>query len=171
LIHATARAQWRVMSRPVPSEFKYKLPKDAKVAIVAARFNAHIVDVLLVGCAEELRAAGAADSDIVIHRVPGAFELPLAAKWLAESGQFAAVVCLGCVIRGETPHFDFVAGECARGVMEVSLETGVPVVFGVLTTNNEQQSLDRAGGSHSHAGRNAADAALEMIHVREVIRG
>jgi 6,7-dimethyl-8-ribityllumazine synthase len=95
--------------------------------------------------------------------VPGAFELPLAAKALAQTKRFAAVICLGAVIRGDTPHFDFVAGECARGISTVALSENLPVIFGVLTTNTEQQALDRIGGSHGHAGERAAEAAMEMI--------
>src|SRR5262249_32267717 len=100
---------------------------------------------------------------IEVHRVPGAFELPLAAKVLAGTKRFDAIICLGCVIRGDTPHFDFVAGECARGIQNVSLSEKLPVIFGVLTTNTEKQARDRAGGKNGHAGRNAALAAVEMI--------
>ena len=105
-----------------------------------------------------------------MYRVPGAFELPVAAKALAETRTYRAVICLGCVIKGDTPHFDFVAGEAARGIQQVAVDTGVPVIFGVLTTHNEPQALDRAGGSHSHAGRNAAEAALEMVALLERVR-
>ncbi len=102
--------------------------------------------------------------------MPGAFELPVTAKVLADTGRFAAVVCLGAVVRGDTPHFDFVAGEAARGCQAVAVATGVPVIFGVLTTNTEQQAWDRAGGSHGHAGRSAAEAAVEMIGVLAAAR-
>src|SRR4029450_10481031 len=105
------------------------------------------------------------------HRVPGAFELPVAAKVLAETGRFSAVICLGAVIRGDTPHFDYVAGEAARGIQRVALSESLPVIFGVLTTNTLQQALDRTGGPHGHAGERAAEAALEMIAlVRRVAR-
>src|SRR5690606_38954692 len=106
-----------------------------------------------------------------VHRVPGAFEIPTAAKWLAEAGGHAAVICLGCVIRGDTPHFEYVAGNCAGGVMRVSLETGVPVIFGVLTVESEQQAIARTGGGHGHAGIAAADAAAEMVALRQTLRG
>ena len=137
-------------------------PADARFALVAARFNDHLVSQLIDGCRGRLIELGVEESALTLHRVPGAFELPTAAKWLAESGHFAAVVCLGAVVRGDTPHFDFVAGECARGCQSVSLSTGVPVIFGVLTTNTEQQALDRLGGLHGHAGVAAAEAAAEM---------
>jgi 6,7-dimethyl-8-ribityllumazine synthase len=143
---------------------------DARVGIVAARFNAHIVDELVRGCVERLGELGVDESRIETHRVPGAFELPLAAKLMAETKRYRAVVCLGCVIRGDTPHFDYVAGEAARGIMDVSIQMSLPVIFGVLTTNTEQQALDRTGGSHSHAGKNAADAAAQMIALGRAIR-
>lgn len=142
-----------------------------RVGIVAARFNGEIVEELLAGCLGRLKELGAADEQIEIHRVPGAFELPVGAKILAMSGRVGAVICLGCVVRGHTPHFDFVAGQAARGIMDVALETGVPVIFGVLTTETEEQARDRAGGKHSHAGKNAAEAAVEMIGVVGKCRG
>ncbi len=151
------------MSRKAPLQTGLKLPKDARVAIVAARFNGEIVDELLAGCVAQLKKMGATPKQIDVHRVPGAFEIPLAAKVLAASKKVQAVICLGCVIRGDTPHFDFVAGECARGIQIVSITEKIPVIFGVLTTNTEKQAWDRAGGKHSHAGRNAASAAVEMI--------
>jgi 6,7-dimethyl-8-ribityllumazine synthase len=147
------------------------IPKDARVAIVAARFNSEIVDELLLGCLLRLQELGLAKDRVEVHRVPGAFELPVAAKVVATSGRVHAVICLGCVVRGDTPHFDFVAGEAARGIMDVSVETGVPVIFGVLTTNTEEQAKDRAGGKHGDAGKNAAEAAVEMIVVLEKCRG
>ncbi len=137
-----------------------------RVAIAASSWNERIVSELLRGCDGRLRELGAA---VDVVRVPGAYELPTAAKWLAECGQFAAVVCLGCVIRGDTPHFDYVAGECARGLTDVALATGVPTLFGVLTVNTEQQALDRAGGEHGHAGISAADAAAQMVAVRRKV--
>jgi 6,7-dimethyl-8-ribityllumazine synthase len=100
---------------------------------------------------------------ITVQRVPGAFELPLTAKLLAQTKRYSAIICLGAVVRGETPHFDYVAGECARGIADVALSEKLPVIFGVLTTDNEQQAWDRCGGKNGHAGERAADAALEMI--------
>jgi 6,7-dimethyl-8-ribityllumazine synthase len=136
--------------------------------VVASRWNGPIVERLLEGCTRRLQELGAG---FEVHRVPGAFELPTAAKWLAEDDGNAAVICLGCVIRGETPHFEYVAGECARGVMRVSLDSGVPVIFGVLTVETEQQAIARTGEGHGHAGVAAADAAGEMILLRVQIRG
>ena len=151
------------MSTKSPPFIPADIPLDAHVAIVAARFNGEIVELLLEGCVRRLRELGIAAQRVEVHRVPGAFELPVAAKVLARTRRFKAVICLGCVVRGDTPHFDYVAGEAARGIQQVALDEQIPVIFGVLTTNTEQQALDRAGGAHSHAGINAADAAAEMI--------
>ena len=151
------------MSSHVPAPPATSFPPDIRVAVVAARFNAHIVDELLAGCVRRLGEMGLPEERVDVHRVPGAFELPLAAKVLAQTGQFAAVVCLGCVIRGDTPHFDYVAGEAARGIQQVAIDEALPVIFGVLTTNTEEQALARVGGSHGHAGERAAEAAAEMV--------
>ena len=160
------------MSTHVPQPAVTTFPPDLRVAVVAARFNAHVVDVLLSGCLARLRELGLEGDRVEVHRVPGAFELPVAAKVLAQSKQFAAIVCLGCVIRGDTPHFDYVAGECARGVQQVALSESLPVIFGVLTTDTEEQALARSGGSHGHAGTSAANAAAEMVAlVRRVTAG
>src|SRR5437868_5057380 len=151
------------MSTDTPAFAPSDLPPNARVAIVAARFNAGIVDELLAGCLRRLKSLGVPDDRVETHRVPGAFELPVAAKVLAQTRRFHAVICLGCVIRGDTPHFDYVAGEAARGIQQVALSETMPVIFGVLTTNTRQQALDRTGGSQGHAGERAAEAALEMI--------
>jgi len=151
------------VSTKSPAFVAGEVPPDARVAIVAARFNAQIVDVLLEGCVKRLGEMGISGDRVAVHRVPGAFELPVAAKALAQTKRFKAIICLGCVVRGDTPHFDFVAGEAARGIQQVALSENLPIIFGVLTTNTEQQALDRAGGKHSHAGVNAAEAAVEMI--------
>lgn len=153
---------------PAPSEIV--IQPGLRIAVVAARFNAMIVDELLSGCLKRLKELGAAEERVEVFRVPGAFELPVAAKVAADAGRFSAVICLGCVIRGDTPHFDYVAGECARGIQQVSIETSLPIIFGVLTTNTEQQARDRVGGSHGHAGQRAAEAAAEMIAVLGRIR-
>jgi 6,7-dimethyl-8-ribityllumazine synthase len=145
-------------------------PADARIGIVAARFNAEIVDELLAGCQRRLKELGVDASRIATERVPGAFELPLAAQAMARSGRIAAVICLGAVVRGDTPHFDYVAGECARGITRVALDESVPVIFGVLTTNTQQQALDRIGGSHGHAGERAAEAAIEMAALMSRLR-
>ena len=149
-------------SRPSSSHVPM-FPAGSVVAVAAARWNGEIVGKLLAGCEVRLAALGATAA---VFRVPGAYELPTAAKWLAESDRFAAVICLGCVIRGDTYHFEVVAGECARGIMRVSLDTGVPTIFGVLTVDTEEQALARAGGPHGHAGEAAADAAAEMADLR-----
>jgi 6,7-dimethyl-8-ribityllumazine synthase len=153
------------MSTHVPTPPATTFPAGARVAVVAARFNAHIVDELLAGCLRRLGQMGLSDDRIDISRVPGAFELPVAAKVLAQTKRYVAVVCLGCVIRGDTPHFDYVAGECARGIMDVSLSESLPIIFGVLTTNTEEQARARTGGAHGHAGERAAEAAAEMAEL------
>jgi 6,7-dimethyl-8-ribityllumazine synthase len=130
--------------------------------VVAAAFNEVVVGRLVDGALAAFRAHGVSDDDLLVVWVPGAFELPMVARELATSGLHDAVVCLGAVVRGETPHFDFVAGEAARGVAEVSRETGVPVLFGVLTTETMEQALDRAGGEHGNKGWDAAEAAVQM---------
>jgi 6,7-dimethyl-8-ribityllumazine synthase len=135
------------------------------VVIVAARFNDALVDQLIAGARQAWSDHGGGESALLIERVPGAFELPLAAKMFAASGRVHAVVALGCVIRGDTPHFDYVAGECARGLMNAGLSTGVPVVFGVLTTENLAQAEERADVARMNKGRESLEAALEMIQL------
>src|SRR5688572_8954795 len=151
------------MSSKFPGFEPADLPETARVAIVAARFNTDIVDELLTGCMRRLDELGIEGSRVEIHRVPGAFELPVAAKMLARSKRFSSIVCLGCIVRGDTPHFDYVAGEAARGIQQVALEENLPVIFGVLTTDNEEQARQRIGGTHGHYGERAADAAAEMM--------
>jgi 6,7-dimethyl-8-ribityllumazine synthase len=136
--------------------------RGRKVAIVAARFNDFIVASLLKGASAAWLEHGGAAEDLLIARVPGAFELPVAARRLALSGRYDAVVALGCVIRGDTPHFEYVSGECARGLQLASLETGVPVIFGVLTVNTVEQALERAATTGDNKGAEAMAAALEM---------
>jgi 6,7-dimethyl-8-ribityllumazine synthase len=133
-----------------------------RFAIAVSRFNHPVTEKLLDGALAAFRRHGVADDDLEVAWTPGAFELPLAAKRLAESGQFDAVVCLGAVIRGETAHFDHVAGQAAAGIRQVSVETGIPCIFGVLTTDTLQQAVDRAGGAHGNKGFDAATAAIEM---------
>src|SRR4051812_10203182 len=159
------------MSTHAPPFNPAEVHDDAQVAIVAARFNAHIVDELLAGCLRRLNQIGIENDRIFVHHVPGAFELPVTAEALAQSEEYSAIICLGCVIRGDTPHFDYVAGEAARGIQDVALRNCLPVIFGVLTTNTEQQALDRIGGSHGHAGERAAEAAAEMIALMYRVRG
>jgi len=159
------------MSNQPPAFKPADIPPAARIAIVAARFNQEIVDELIKGCVQRLEDHGIKGQRVEIHRVPGAFELPLAARLLAGTKKFSAIICIGAVIRGETPHFDYVAGECARGIADVSLSEKLPVIFGVLTTDNEQQAWDRCGGRHGHAGERAAEAALEMIALARHIAG
>jgi 6,7-dimethyl-8-ribityllumazine synthase len=132
-----------------------------RFAIVAARFNNDVTEPLCAGAEKMLRDHGAAD--VHVAWVPGAFELPLVAKRFAESGAVDAVVCIGAVIRGETPHFEYVAGECAAGVTRASLDTGVPIAFGVLTVEDREQAHERIGGREGHKGEEAAATAIEMV--------
>jgi 6,7-dimethyl-8-ribityllumazine synthase len=141
--------------------------KGLKFAIVASRFNDFIVDRLVGGAVDYLTRHGAEREDLTIVRVPGAFELPLAAKKLAGSGKFAGVLCLGAVIRGATPHFDFVASEATKGIAQAMLESGLPVGFGLLTTDTLEQAVERAGSKAGNKGVEAAAAMLEMIRVME----
>ncbi len=136
-----------------------------RIGIVAARFNDHIVVALRDGALRALARVGVADSDIIEIWVPGAFEVPLAALTLAESAKVDAVICLGAVIRGDTAHFDFVAGQAARGIQDAQLTTGIPIMFGVLTVENEQQAIDRSGLGLDNKGDEAALGAIEMVHI------
>ncbi len=134
-----------------------------RFAIVVARFYVEIADRLVAGAREVLSGAGAA---VDVHEVPGAFELPLAARLCLDSGRYAGVACLGCVVRGETDHYDFVCAGAARGIAEVGLESRAPCAFGVLTVENREQALERSGGGKRHAGREAAEAVLRMAALR-----
>jgi len=141
-------------------------PLDAtgmRLAVVAGRFNAHVTKPLVEGALGTLDELGLDRGGVPVYWVPGAFEIPLVAKQLAGSGGFDAVICVGAVIRGDTAHFDYVAGPCAAGIAQAGLDTGIPVVFGVLTTNDEQQALDRAGGREGNKGDEAARTAVEMV--------
>jgi 6,7-dimethyl-8-ribityllumazine synthase len=136
-----------------------------RIAVVVSRFNDDVTSNMLDGAREALTKHGVSDDDITIAHVPGAFELPLAARRLAETKRYDAIVCLGTVIRGETPHFDFISAEAARGVMNAGLDTGVPCVFGVTTPNDKQQALERAGGKKGNKGFDAVETAIEMANV------
>ncbi len=142
-----------------------------RLAVVVARFNAHVTSKLYDGCRDELAERGLELDTLTTVEVPGCFELPLVARELAASGRFDAIVCLGAVIRGDTPHFDYVSSETASGLQRAALDTGVPVVFGVLTTDNEEQAVERVGGSEGHKGRDAALTAIEMVHTMRRVRG
>lgn len=139
--------------------------KNMKIAIVVARFNEFIPSKLLSGCVDCLIRHEAADEDLTVAWVPGAFEIPMAAKKLAESGKYDAVICLGAVIRGATPHFDYVCAEASKGIAQVSMQTGVPVAFGVLTTENIQQAVERAGTKAGNKGVDCAMTAMEMVNL------
>ena len=139
--------------------------KNIKIAIVVARFNEFITSKLLSGCVDCLIRHEAADEDLTVAWVPGAFEIPMAAKKLAESGKYDAVICLGAVIRGATPHFDYVCAEASKGIAQVSMQTGVPVAFGVLTTENIQQAVERAGTKAGNKGVDCAMTAMEMVNL------
>ncbi|CAB4650524.1 unannotated protein [freshwater metagenome] len=141
-----------------------------RIAIISARFNDHIVTALRDGARRGLTRLGVEDSDVLEAWVPGAFELPLAAQAIAETGRVDAVLCLGTVIRGDTPHFDYVCGEAARGIQDVQLATGVPVMFGVLTVNTEQQAIDRSGPGTDNKGDEAAVGAVEMALLLKCLR-
>jgi len=139
--------------------------KNMKIAIVVARFNEFITSKLLSGCIDCLIRHEATDEDLTVAWVPGAFEIPMAAKKLAESGKYDAVICLGAVIRGATPHFDYVCAEASKGIAQVSMQTGVPVAFGVLTTENIQQAVERAGTKAGNKGVDCAMTAMEMVNL------
>ena len=141
------------------------LAAPARYALVVARFNGFIVERLVEGTIDTLLRHGVDRSDIQIYRVPGAFEIPLAVKKLAENGAYDGVIALGAVIRGATPHFDYVAGECAKGLNSVQLDTGVPVGFGVLTVDSIEQAIERAGTKAGNKGEEATLAVIEMVNL------
>jgi 6,7-dimethyl-8-ribityllumazine synthase len=142
-----------------------------RIALVAARFNADVVERLVKGAVDALVAHGASPGSLEIVRVPGAFDIPPVARRIAASGRWDAIVALGAVIRGETAHFDYVAGECAAGLARVASDTGVPVAFGVLTTEDEAQALERAGGREGNKGADAALAAVELATLLRKLEG
>jgi 6,7-dimethyl-8-ribityllumazine synthase len=136
---------------------------SGKFAMVVGRFNSFVVESLLEGAIDALVRQGIAESDIEIYRVPGAFEMPLAVQRVAKTGKFDAIVALGAVIRGGTPHFEYVAGECTKGISSVSLEYNLPVAFGVLTVDSIEQAIERSGTKAGNKGAEAAMSALEML--------
>ncbi len=139
--------------------------KGLKFGLVVSRFNDFINERLLEGALDALTRNGAGEKDLSIVKVPGAFEIPLAAKKMANSGTYDAVICLGCVIRGDTPHFEYISAEVTKGIAKVSLESGVPVSFGVITADNLEQAIERAGTKAGNKGWDAALAAIEMINL------
>ena len=136
-----------------------------KVAIILSRFNSFVTDRLLSGALDGLVRHGVSENEIDVYRCPGAFEIPAAAKRVIETKKHDAVICLGAVIRGETPHFDYIAGESAKGVGHLSLNSDVPVIYGILTTETVDQAVDRAGGKSGNKGYDAAIAAIEMVNL------
>ena len=145
--------------------------KGLRIGIVSARFNDHIVTALRDGALRGLERCGVVDTDIVEHWVPGAFEVSLAAKVLAETGTVDAIICLGTVIRGDTPHFEYVCEAATHGILDAQMSTGVPVMFGVLTLETEQQAIDRSGPGIDNKGDEAALGAVEMALLLKTIRG
>ncbi|MFZ3191834.1 MAG: 6,7-dimethyl-8-ribityllumazine synthase [Moraxellaceae bacterium] len=142
---------------------------EGRYAILVGRFNSFVVEALLDGALDTLKRHGVEDSQITIIRAPGAWELPLVAQKAAKSGKYDAIIALGAVIRGGTPHFDFVAGECAKGLGVVSLDSGLPVIFGVLTTDSIEQSIERSGTKAGNKGADAAITAIEMVNLLKAV--
>jgi 6,7-dimethyl-8-ribityllumazine synthase len=150
--------------------YEAKLLAEGKTfALIVGRFNDFITERLLDGALDALRRSGAREEDIEVVKVPGSFEIPLIAKKMAAKGRFDAIIALGAVIRGATPHFDYVAAEVSKGIAAVSLESGVPVIFGVVTTENIEQAIERAGTKAGNKGWSAAMAAVEMANLLELI--
>ncbi len=136
--------------------------RDLRFGVIAARFNEFVVEALIRGAWDALKRHGATEKQIEVVRVPGAFDMPIVARKMAMSRRYEALIALGAVVRGDTPHFDYVAGECSSGLARIALESGVPIAFGVLTTDTMEQAVDRAGGKAGNKGADAALVALEM---------
>lgn len=145
------------------------IAEGKKFALVVSRFNDFITDRLLSGALDALVRSGAADKDLEVVKVPGAFEIPLVAKKMANTKRFDAVICLGAVIRGSTPHFDYVSAEVSKGVAMVGMESEIPIIFGVITTDTIEQAIERAGTKAGNKGWSAAIAAVEMANLFELI--
>ncbi|MCF8027798.1 MAG: 6,7-dimethyl-8-ribityllumazine synthase [Desulfobacteraceae bacterium] len=146
------------------------LAEGRRFAIVVSRFNDFISDKLLSGALDALVRSGANDADIEVVRVPGSFEIPLIAKKLAAGGKYDAVICLGAVIRGSTPHFDYVSAEVSKGIAAAGMDTGVPIIFGVITTDTIEQAIERAGTKAGNKGWDAAVSAIEMANLSDLIK-
>jgi len=144
--------------------------KGFRFAIVASRWNDFISSRLVDGALEAFESLGVAEHDVEIYKVPGAFEIPLLAQTLAASGKFAAVVCAGTIIRGQTPHFEYISGEVTRGIGQAALQTGVPIVFGVITTDNKDQAIARAGVKQGNKGFEAATVAVELANLYKTVK-
>jgi 6,7-dimethyl-8-ribityllumazine synthase len=143
--------------------------KDKRFGIIASRFNDFITDRLVGGAIDALTRSGAKDADIDLVKVPGAFEIPMVAQCMAKSKKYHAIVCLGAVIRGATPHFDYVCAEASKGIAQVSMETQVPVIFGIVTTDSIEQAIERAGTKAGNKGWSAAVSAIEMANLMETV--
>lgn len=155
--------------RPVVHEGQLS-GKGFRFAIVASRWNDFISSRLIDGALNAFESLGVTEQDVEIYKVPGAFEIPLLAQTLAASGKFAAIVCAGTIIRGQTPHFEYIAGEVARGIGQAALQTGVPIVFGVITTDNKDQAIARAGVKQGNKGFEAATVAVELANLYEKVK-
>jgi len=142
-----------------------------RIAIVVARFNDFVTERLLAGACDALAQAGVPPDSVEVHHVPGAFEIPLAAEAIAAEGRVAGVICLGCLIKGATPHFEYISSACAHGIMAAQSKTGVPMAFGVLTTNSAEEALERAVPGPGNKGREAAEATLAMVDLLAELRG
>ncbi|MGD8521772.1 MAG: 6,7-dimethyl-8-ribityllumazine synthase [Desulfobacterales bacterium] len=154
----------------MPEVLEAKLISEAKkFAIIVSRFNDFITEKLLNGALDALIRSGAEDKDIEVIKVPGSFEIPLIAKKIAQKNRFNAIICLGAVIRGSTPHFDYVAAEVSKGIASVSLESETPIIFGVITTDTIEQAIERAGTKAGNKGWSAAMAAVEMANLIEIV--
>ena len=164
------RSKLPSMSTNVPHPSEARIHATARIAVVAARFNSFIVDELLAGCLRRLSELGAADDHVEVYRVPGAFELPVAAKVAAQTRRFSAVICLGCVIRGDTIHFEIVSFESSRGLMEISRTRGVPIGNGILTVDNDAQAWTRARVEEGDKGGEAARAALSLVRLKRRLK-
>ena len=149
--------------------FEFSSAQKTKIGIVVSEWNDHITDSLLNGAKESLLEHGVLEKNILVKYVPGSFELPLGAKWMIEETNVNAVICIGCIIQGETRHFDFIAQAVADGIMKVGLEYSTPVIFSVLTCNNMEQAEDRAGGKHGNKGVEGAISALKMLSLEDSI--
>ncbi len=145
------------------------IAKGLRFAIVASRFNDFICGKLIEGAVDALKRSGADENDITIARVPGAFEIPLVAKRLAKSGNYDAIICLGAVIRGNTPHFEYVSSEVSKGIAAVTLDTEIPVAFGIITSDNLEQAIERAGTKSGNKGWDAAVSAIEMANILKLV--
>ena len=146
-----------------------KIQQDQKIAVVTARFNSLVTEKLVAGAKDAFFRHGGQEENLELAWVPGAFEIPLIAKKLAQLNRFSAIICLGAVIRGETSHYDYVCNAVERGCSELQLRTGQPVVFGVLTTEDEAQAFDRIGGNHGHKGVESAQVLVEMLNLKNQI--